>query len=98
MAELAPSERLVESHHQPRRAIDARAHRLIAQHRIADIDRRAARSANAKDFILDDRGFADASLRLGLSSAKIASDADGKRRKNEVTKVHFPPYNLRCLS
>jgi len=39
--------------------------------------------------------FADARGRLCLSRSRIRNDADGQRRKNGVTPIHFPPYNLR---
>ena len=59
-------------HHQPRRAVGAGAHGLVAQHRIADIDLAAARSGDANDFVLDDGSFADARRRLRRGGAEFA--------------------------
>ena len=50
-------------HHQSRGALEAGAHRLVAQQRIADIDRRGC-SRDAENFVLHHRRFADATLRL----------------------------------
>ena len=65
-------------HHEPRRAVGAGAHGLVAQHAVADAD--LARRGGVDDFVMDDGGFADARRRLRMR------EVPRRRRQHKAKK------------
>jgi hypothetical protein len=76
-------------HHQPRRAVEARAHDFVAVDAVADIDPAGRRSRDADDFILDDSRFADAPLRISGACSKPRRQAKCGDTDYAVTQIHF---------
>jgi len=95
MVALGPSDRLVLSAITSRAALSRRrAHDLVAQHVVADLDLAGRRRGDADHLVLDDGGFSDARLRASGACRKACGKSKHGNTKAAVTPVHFSTDRL----